>query len=100
MQGSEYGRHLMIDSPSDKPPGNPRYRTSDIVEVVREIKVQMQACTRVWLGLGEGRFLILKDDLKGISTYHIYEEGYFTFYDHRGGSQKIHIEEITEIAGY
>jgi len=61
----------------------------------------MQACTRAWLGLGEGRFLILKDDLKGLSTYHIFdEEGYFIFFDHRGGSQRVHIEEITEIAGY
>jgi hypothetical protein len=65
-----------------------------------EIKSQMEMCTRAWIGLGEGRVLILKDELKGFSTYFVYEEGVFTFYDHHGGSQRVHIEEITEIAGY
>jgi hypothetical protein len=89
------------DIPRKKPPSEgPRYRSSDFLEVMREIKVQMNMCTRAWIGLGEGKFLILKDDVKGISTYCIFEDGYFTFYDQRGGSQRVHIEAITEIAGF
>jgi hypothetical protein len=38
--------------------------------------------------------------VKGLSTYCIYEEGCLIFYDQRGGSQRINIEDITEIAGY
>ena len=86
--------------PDNSPPSTPKYRHCDVHDVIREIKVQMQLCSRAWIGLGEGRFLLLKDDTKGLSTYYVYDEGYFTFYDQRGGSQKIHIEEITEIAGY
>ena len=82
------------------PSSKPKYAHANVVEVMREIRLQMQACSRAWIGLGQGRVLILKDEIKGISTYYIYEEGYFTFYDHRGGSQRFHIEEITEIAGY
>jgi len=78
----------------------PRYGKGDIITVKREIAMHMELCTRAWIGLGEGRVLILKDDVKGLSTYYIYEEGYFTFYDHRGGAQTIHIEEITEIGGF
>lgn len=77
-----------------------RYQKRDIVTVMQEIRCQMEVCTRAWIGLGRGRVLILKDDSKGISTYFVYEEGVFTFYDQRGGSQKVHIEEITEISGY
>jgi hypothetical protein len=90
----------MTDSSETPPPSTPKYRHCDIVEVMREIKAHMHLCSRAWIGLGEGRFLVLKDDAKGLSTYYVYEEGYFTFYDRRGGSQKVHIEEITEIAGY
>lgn len=67
---------------------------------MREIAVHMQLCSRAWIGLGGGKVLILKDDVRGFSTYYVYEEGMFTFYDHRGGSQTIHIEEITEIGGF
>ena len=92
----------MVDSPEDNSPSKPgpRYRVADAIEVIREIKLQMNMCTRAWIGLGEGRFILLKDDLKGLSTYCICEEGYLTFYDSKGGTQTIHIEEITEIAGY
>ena len=91
----------MPDDPEQIPrPPAPKYRHADAPHVIREIKVQMEIHTRAWIGLGQGRVLILKDDFKGISTYFIYEEGYFTFYDHRGGSQRVHIEEITEIEGY
>ncbi len=91
----------MSESPKNaKPPAQPLYRKHDVVRVMREIAVHMECCTRAWIGLGEGRVLILKDDIKGLATYYIYEEGYFTFYDRRGGSKKIHIEEITEIAGF
>lgn len=78
----------------------PKFRQSDVHEVMREISLQMQVCTRAWIGLGGGKFLLLKDDVKGISTYYTYEEGYFTFFDHRGGSQRIFIEDISEISGY
>ena len=78
----------------------PKYCKHDATTVMAEIKCQMEICTRAWLGLGKGRVIILKDDNKGISTYFVYEEGVFTFYDRRGGSQKVLIEEITEIAGY
>ena len=90
----------MADSPEIPPSSCPKYRHCDAFEVMREIKAHMQVCTRAWIGLGEGRFLILKDDLKGLSTYFVYDDGCFTFYDARGGSQKVHIEEITEIAGF
>jgi hypothetical protein len=89
------------ENPETAPaPSTPKYRQCDVVQVMTEIRLQMQVCTRAWIGLGEGRVLILKDNIKGLSTYYSYEEGYFTFYDQRGGSQRIHIEEITEIAGY
>jgi len=78
----------------------PLYRKSDIITVMREIAVHMEVCTKAWIGLGEGRVLILKDDARGLSTYYTYEEEVFTFYDHRGGSQRVHIEEITEIGGF
>ena len=92
---------MMSDVPKDIPPARiPRFRAQDAVAVKKEIALHMQICTRAWIGLGEGRVLILKDDVKGLSTYYIYEEGWFTFYDHRGGSQTIHIEEITEIGGF
>ena len=78
----------------------PKYCRHDAATVMAEIRCQMEICSRAWLGLGKGRVVILKDDIKGISTYFVYEEGVFTFYDHRGGSQKVLIEEITEIAGF
>jgi len=91
----------MNEQPEEKPDERvPKFGRGDEITVKREIAVHMELCTRAWIGLGEGRVLILKDDTKGLSTYYIYEEGYFTFYDHRGGSQTIHIEEITEIAGF
>jgi hypothetical protein len=77
----------------------PLYTSRDVVFVMQEITLHMKIYTRAWIGLGYGRVLILKDDVKGLSTYYAYEEGVFTFYDHRGGCQKIHIEEITEIEG-
>jgi hypothetical protein len=91
-----------MDSPSENNGSKPvpLYSKQDIVTVMKEISIHMQTCTRAWIGLGQGRVLILKDDVKGLSTYYAYEEGYFTFYDHRGGKQTIHIEQITEIAGY
>jgi len=78
----------------------PLYTQADVVEVMRQIKLLMEISTRAWIGLGEGRVLILKDEVRGLSTYYEYEEGYFTFYDYKGGSQRIHIEEITEIEGF
>ena len=91
-----------MNEQDEKPSGSrsPKYKKHDVVTVMTEISVQIECCTRVWIGLGEGRVIILKDAIKGLSTYYIYEEGYFTFHDHRGGSQTIHIEEITEIGGY
>jgi hypothetical protein len=89
----EHGTHKNMND-------NPKFRKCDVVEVSREIADHMRFCTRAWLGLGEGKVLILKDDVKGLSTYYTYTEGYFTFYDHRGGSQVVFIEEITEIAGF
>ena len=90
----------MVNEIPEIPPSNPKYRRCDAFEVMREIKAQMQLCTRAWIGLGEGKFLILKDDSKGLLTYFVYDDGCFTFYDQRGGSQKVPIEEITEIAGF
>jgi hypothetical protein len=77
-----------------------KYEQKDAFDVIREIKLHMQMCTRAWIGLGEGKVLILKDEYKGLSTYCIYEEGSLIFYDQKGGSQTILIEEITEIAGF
>jgi len=79
---------------------SPKYRAKDVVAVMREIAAHMQLCSRAWIGLGGGKVLILKDEVRGLSTYYVYEEGTFTFHDHRGGSQMIHIEEITEIGGF
>ena len=91
----------MPDSPEDiPPPSKPCYERGDVVEVMRQIAVHMEVCTRAWIGLGEGRVLILKDDSRGLHTYYIYEEGVFTFYDRRGGAQTVRIEEITEISGF
>jgi hypothetical protein len=91
----------MDENSENSPVGRlPKFCKDDSETVKAEIKCQMEICTRAWLGLGMGRVLILKDDIKGISTYFVYEEGVFTFYDRRGGSQKVLIEEITEIAGY
>jgi hypothetical protein len=78
----------------------PKYKRSDVHIIIREIRLHMEHCTRAWIGLGEGRILILKDDSKRISTYYDYEEGIFTFHDRRGGHQVVLIEEITEIAGF
>jgi hypothetical protein len=69
-------------------------------DVMTQIALHMEFCTRAWIGLGEGKVLILKDDEKGLSTYYTYSEGCFTFYDYRGGSQVVRTDEITEIAGY
>jgi hypothetical protein len=91
----------MTDQPGenfDSP--KPLYQKRDADAVKLEIAVHMKIHTRAWIGLGQGKFLILKDDRKGLSTYFIYEDGIFTFYDQRGGSQKINIEDITEICGY
>lgn len=91
----------MNGTDENKPPESlPKYRMHDVTMVMQEIRCQMELCTRAWVGFGLGRVIILKDDVKGISTYFVYEEGIFTFYDRRGGSQCVHIEEITEIAGY
>ncbi len=72
----------------------------DVASVMQTIAIHMEISTRAWIGLGEGKVLILKDTVKRLSTYYVYEEGVFTFYDHRGGSQTIHIEEITEIGSF
>jgi len=90
----------MDEKNNDQTGRTPRYQKSDIVTVKQEIRCQMELCTRAWIGLGEGRVLILKDDIKGISTFFICEEGVFTFFDQRGGSQTVLIEEITEISGF
>lgn len=91
----------MSDIPKDLPPASaPRFRRTDVIEVMRQIALHVELCTRAWIGLGEGRVLILKDDVKGLHTYYVYEDGVFTFYDRRGGSQVVRIEEITEIAGF
>jgi len=91
----------MGDKPLEMPPpSKPKYSKSDSHIVIREIKLHMELCSRAWIGLGEGRVLILKDDVNGMITYYDYEEGVFTFHDKKGGSQIVLIEEITEIAGY
>jgi len=97
MPGSEFVNDRENSLP---PPSVPRYRRSDVVKVKQEIAIHMEMCTRAWIGYGEGRVVIIKDDSKGLITYHVYEEGSFTFYDGRGGSQVVAIEEITEIAGF
>ncbi len=82
------------------PSSKAKYKRGDAIQVIQEIRTHMEVCTRAWIGLGEGRVLILKDDVKGLSTYYVYEEGVFTFHDHRGGCQRVLIEEITEIGGF
>jgi len=67
---------------------------------MKEIATHMSVCTKAWIGIVGGRVLILKDDVKGISTYYSYEEGAFTFFDRKGGSQVVQVDEITEVAGY
>ncbi len=91
----------MTDDPDKNPRARePLYKKGDLVTVMNEIRCQMEWSTRAWIGLGEGRVLILKDDVKGLTTYFTYNEGYFKFYDRKGGSQEVHIEEITEIGGF
>ncbi len=91
----------MDETPQELPEGSQScYKRSDAPWVMGEIRLHMEFCTRAWIGMGEGRVLILKDDVKGISTYYDYEEGAFTFHDGRGGRQIVQIEEITEICGY
>ncbi len=77
----------------------PVYTKGDIVEVVSQIRIQMELCEKAWLGLGKGNVLILKDESKGLITWYDYEDGQFTFHDGRGGSQVVAISEITEISG-
>jgi len=92
----------MVDDKPEIPEPDPKkiYSRRDAPEVMREIALQMQFCTKAWVGYGQGRVVILKDDYKGHTSYYAYEEGIFKFYDGKGGEQCVLIEEITEIAGF
>jgi len=78
----------------------PLFTKRDAHTVMGEIALQMKLCAKAWVGYGQGRVVIIKDDYKRQTSYYIYEEGVFTFYDGRGGMQQVKIEEITEIGGY
>lgn len=88
------------NSPDIPPPSRALYNRSDAHFVMKEIATHIAICTRAWIGLGEGRVILLKDETRNISTHYDYEDGIFTFHDKRGGRQKVKIEEITEIAGF
>jgi len=81
-------------------PSTPIYRRGEAHLVMKEIATHMKISSKAWVGLGEGRILMLKDDAKGLTTYYEYEDGVFTFHDGKGGSQVVEIERITEIAGF
>ena len=75
------------------------YSRRDAHKVMQEIALQVQFCTKAWVGYGQGRVVILKDDYRGLKSYYAYEEGVFTFHDGKGGEQRVSIEEITEVKG-
>jgi len=56
--------------------------------------------TKVWLVLGEGEVLILKDATKGFILHCSYSERIFTFRDHRNQEQEIHEDEIRDVSGF
>jgi hypothetical protein len=91
---------ITSDENTNCPLPNPRFKFTNAIDVIREVKLHIKMCSRAWIGLGEGKFLLLKDECQGISTYCVYEEGSLVFYDQKGGSQTIRLEDITEIAGY
>lgn len=79
--------------------GKPKYTLKDAFKVIEEIALQKRFNTKAWIGYGEGRVVILKDESKGLDSYHVYNEGVFTFSDGKGSEQVVRIEEITEIEG-
>ena len=92
----------MADDPIMKPEEGPEslYSRKDAHRVMTEIATQMQFCTKAWVGYGQGRVVILKDDYQGFKTHYDYEDGVFKFQDGKGGEQVVKIEEITEIEGF